>query len=344
MFLQHGGQLLSIAEQYNIPAEQWLDLSTGIAPYHYPIPSIPSSVWTQLPQANSALLASAATYYKCPALLPINGSQSVIQRLPQLYLHEKPSGVNSSLGVVRQPSAISVYLPAKGYKEHEKAWRKTGVNIIYYHDIPSAGQLNKHCVVVLINPNNPTGELVSKARVLALLQAVKQRQGLLIVDEAFMDAVQADQSVIAYTQCEHLIVLRSVGKFFGLAGLRLGFVAACDEWLAAIAAEQGPWSVSGPAQYVGQKALNDTTWQQQQRLRLRSQSLRLSQLLKSVFNVQSKGTALFQTIHLANAENIYDKLCRQAVYVRLTDDERALRFGIPAENNFPRLKQALHNI
>ena len=337
MFLRHGGQLLSVAKQYNIPAEQWLDLSTGIAPYHYPIPSIPSSAWAQLPQTHATLLASAEKYYKCPALLPVNGSQSVIQRLPQLYLYNNP-------WLAAQSERISVYLPVQGYKEHEKAWRKTGVNIIYYHDIPSMQQLNGQCVVVLINPNNPAGKLISKVQVLALLQAVKRRQGLLIVDEAFMDTVQTDQSVIADAQCENLIVLRSVGKFFGLAGLRLGFAAACDEWLAAIAADQGPWPVSGPAQYVGQKALSDTAWQQQQRLRLRSLSLRLSQLLNSVFNVQSKGTALFQTIRLANAENIYDKLCRQAVYVRLTDDEKALRFGIPAENNFSRLKKALQNI
>ncbi|BCD97451.1 threonine-phosphate decarboxylase CobD [Marinagarivorans cellulosilyticus] len=337
MFLRHGGQLLSVAKQYNIPAEQWLDLSTGIAPYHYPIPSIPSSVWAQLPQTHATLLASAEKYYKCPALLPVSGSQSVIQRLPQLYLYNNP-------WLAAQSERISVYLPVQGYKEHEKAWRKTGVNIIYYHDIPSMQQLNGQCVVVLINPNNPAGKLISKVQVLALLQAVKRRQGLLIVDEAFMDTVQTDQSVIADAQCENLIVLRSVGKFFGLAGLRLGFAAACDEWLAAIAADQGPWPVSGPAQYVGHKALSDSAWQQQQRLRLRSLSLRLSQLLKSVFNVQSKGTALFQTIRLANAENIYDKLCRQAVYVRLTDDEKALRFGIPAENNFSRLKKALQNI
>lgn len=334
MALQHGGQLLIIAQQFNIPAEQWLDLSTGIAPYHYPIPVIPSVVWAHLPQTNASLLAAATAYYDCPSVLPVHGSQSVIQRLPELWLSYQQHNV-------KRDGALSVYLPEEGYKEHEKSWREVGANIYGYKELPIDEPLKRNCVVVLINPNNPTGELTSRSQVLALLKKVKEQQGLLIVDEAFMDTTDGSQSLISYTQDSALIVLRSLGKFFGLAGLRLGFVAACPAWLTRISANQGPWAVSGPAQFVGAKALVDNTWQLQQLARLQLLSVKLSELLKRIFNVSSQGTLLFQTVYLPQAKVVYHKLCLQAVYVRLTDNQLALRFGVPLEQDFSRLERAL---
>lgn len=242
---------------------------------------------------------------------------------------------------IKNDGALSVYLPEQGYKEHEKSWREAGAEIYFYKDLPVDQPLLRNCVFVLINPNNPTGELTSRSQVLALLKAVKEQQGLLIIDEAFMDTTEGNHSVISYAQDPALIVLRSMGKFFGLAGLRLGFVAACSAWLTLISDNQGPWAVSGPAQFVGAKALADNAWQRQQLERLRPLSIRLSNLLGRIFDVESQGTLLFQTVYLKQAKAVYRKLCGQAVYVRLTDNQLALRFGIPLEQDFVRLERAL---
>lgn len=335
--LPHGGQLNSIAEHYKIPVNEWLDLSTGIAPYHYPIPLIPPSCWSGLPQASPELIQSASEYYGCSSLLAINGSQSVIQRLPILWQKQLDL-------LPERDTKPWVYLPATGYSEHEKAWRDAGSALNYYQSFPDLQPLQRYCVVVLINPNNPTGHIMCRDKVLALLGEVKRKKGLLIVDEAFMDAAESNESVIGYTQDTSLIVLRSIGKFFGLAGLRLGFAAASPQWLRLIAADQGPWPVSGPAQFVGQKALADFQWQKQQRECLRVLSQRLAQLLQRTFHAPSQGCRLFQTVNLVGASNIYQQLCRQAIYVRLTDDEKALRFGVPQSSDFARLEAALSQL
>ncbi|NQZ09702.1 MAG: aminotransferase class I/II-fold pyridoxal phosphate-dependent enzyme, partial [Algicola sp.] len=143
--------------------------------------------------------------------------------------------------------------------------------------------------------------------------------------------IEPTQSMISLTGNKHLFVLRSVGKFFGLAGIRLGFVSAHPCWLNIIAAGVGPWQVNGPAQFIGEKALTDRIWQHQQRKTLTRLSNALESLLVDTFAKNVNGTSLFKTVKLDNAEQLFDQLCRQGVYVRLCDEKNALRFGVPNE-------------
>lgn len=328
--LVHGGQLNKVAEQYSIPIEQWLDLSTGIAPVSYPIPAIPAEIWQRLPQPNQALQQAACEYYQTTHLLAIPGSQVIIQLLPQI--------------TAQQGYATSrVWLPQVGYQEHRKAWQGAGYNVVFYQHINELKQLAQQDIVVLINPNNPSGTVYSYEQVEHLFSLIEQKNGLLIIDEAFMDC-SPEHSFIRQVTSEQLIVLRSVGKFFGLAGLRLGFVAASANWLTLFTAHLGPWSINGPAQYIGQHALTDKTWQTQQRQFLETQSTQLANLLQKIFKQTPKGTALFQTIHCKQAEMVFEQLCQQGVYVRLCDEKHALRFGIPKEKDMPRLQSVLEKI
>lgn len=344
--LQHGGQLTAIAQQYGIATQHWLDLSTGIASQSYPIPSLDPDVWRRLPEPSADLLSAAQQYYGAQSLLPIPGSQSLIQFLPQLC---KQQGYSQS----------TVWLPELGYKEHQKAWTQSGFERKLYRNVSELNNVRPRDIVLLINPNNPTGQLLPLQQSVVLLQQLHAKQALMIVDEAFMDttpehsllshlhAMQTyagkSTSSLSAADTSGLIVLRSVGKFFGLAGIRLGFVAADPFWLALIQKHLGPWSINGPAQAVATAALQDHHWQQQQRRVLHTRSRALALLLQNSFSQQPAGTALFQTVTSGKAPQVFHALCQHAIYVRLTDEQNALRFGIPDEQGLARLRQALES-
>ncbi|AWB68871.1 threonine-phosphate decarboxylase [Saccharobesus litoralis] len=338
MPLIHGGQLNTIAEQYDIPREQWLDLSTGIAPIAYPIPSVPEHIWQQLPQENAALNKAAQHYYQTNHVLVTNGSQSIIKALPDLWRQHMQGDLSSH-----------VFIPQYGYKEHQQAWADNHFAIYHYqNELPSLDCLTANCVLVVINPNNPTGQLVSKQKLKVYQQKITELKGLLVIDEAFMDVITPSQSLSASLDNEHTLILRSFGKFFGLAGIRIGFLLGSQNWLQQFSNTLGPWQVNGPAQFVAEQALLDNLWQQQQNDWLQEQSQKLQSLLVEVLPphlvATIAGTNLFQTVTFKQtdtAQQLFNALCQQAVYVRLTDEKLALRFGMPTAEQLPRLKKAL---
>jgi cobalamin biosynthetic protein CobC len=339
MALIHGGQLQQVAEQYKIPVTDWLDLSTGIAPISYPIPDIALSAWQQLPQQSPALIAAAKQYYQCSELLVTNGSQAIIKALPELY---------------RQKNMASrdVYLPERGYKEHAQAWKVSGYTLNFYQEsLPDIELLPQNCVVVIINPNNPTGKFFNREIIAQYHQKLKLLNGLLVLDEAFIDVMPDSQSycseVNANSEDNHILILRSFGKFFGLAGIRIGFLIAGNYWCQKFKELLGPWQVNGPAQIIAEKALNDSGWHKQQCQKLNMLRVQQETLLWQSFSDKLvstiQGCDLFLTLSFHqtnNAKALYHLLCKQGVYCRLSDEQDTLRFGISIEENFKRLESA----
>ncbi len=323
MLLEHGGNLREAARAYDRPLEQWIDLSTGINPHWYPVPATTPNAWHRLPEADPALPDAACAYYGAPAMLPVAGTQAAIQALPRL----------------RAPGRVVVAAPS--YAEHAHHWGQHGHQL---RQVPYA-QLNDavdECeVLVVCNPNNPTGARIAPEQLLAWAETLAARGGWLVVDEAFGDTEDA-ASLGAYAGQPGLLVLRSVGKFFGLAGLRLGFVAAHPTLLEKLAAMLGPWTVSGPAQQVALAALSDTGWQQAMRARLKNQGERLRQLLASC-GIASTGCALFQWWPEARAEDFHRHMAERGIWVRLfRHAARGIRLGLPPnEPAWQQLEQAL---
>ncbi len=258
----HGGDLQWALEHFGGNAEDWLDLSTGISPWSWPVPAVPPSVWHRLPPVDAGdLCRAAADFYGCPAacVLPVPGSQFAIAHLPRLVRVGR------------------VAIPDPGYSEHVAAWQAAGHQPVYYETQARlveliATQQVQHAVV--INPNNPTGEAIEPDRLREWHQRLGHRDGVLLVDEAFGDCRPAF-SVARFLPADNVIVLRSLGKFFGLAGVRLGFLLASPVWKARLGALCQPWQVSGPAHWLGARALSDTQWQTFQRRRLRHASVQL---------------------------------------------------------------------
>lgn len=339
MALIHGGQLQQVAKQYKIPPNDWLDLSTGIAPLSYPIPLIPLSAWQQLPQQSLTLIAAAKQYYQCQKVVITNGSQAIIKALPSLYQQQLSP---------QQSGTITVYLPTRGYKEHAQAWDTTGYTLHFYQEsLPKLTTLTPHSVVVIINPNNPTGKLFSCDVIRDYHAKLTELNGLLVLDEAFIDVIAGEQSYCRDINDKHCIVLRSFGKFFGLAGIRIGFLIADNYWCTKFKAVLGPWQVNGPAQVIAEQALADKKWHHQQRHKLHELRVQQETLLWQVFTdklvSEIQGSDLFLTVSFHQtdtAKNLYHLLCQQGVYCRLADEQDTLRFGITLAEDFVRLEQA----
>lgn len=321
--LEHGGRLRGAVLKYGIDEADWLDLSSGISPWSWPIPAIPEAAWARLPETDDGLEASAHRYYGATDVLPVAGSQAAIQALPRL----------------RQAGKVGVLSPC--YAEHAEAWRNTGflVREVSEHEVERF--IDQLDVLVVVNPNNPTGLSLVPERLLEWHARLAQRGGWLVVDEAFMDNTP-ELSLAAYTQRSGLIVLRSFGKFFGLAGVRLGFVLAEARFLKVLARQIGPWSVSGPTRILGQACLSDVAGHQRQRQRTEQASQRLVDVLDRHGFAPKGGCALFQWLITPLAEELYEFCAKRGILLRIFTLNSSLRFGLPREDaDWQRLEQAL---
>jgi cobalamin biosynthetic protein CobC len=300
----------------------WIDLSTGINPIGYPAPPVAADAWHRLPEPDPALAQAAGAYYGAPLMLPVAGTQAAIQALPRL----------------RAPARVTLAAPT--YAEHALHWSRHGHRLREADFAHLDAAVDDSDVLVVCNPNNPTGAAVEPARLLAWHARLAARGGWLVVDEAFGDTEAS--SIAGYTAQPGLIVLRSVGKFFGLAGLRLGFVAAEAALLDGLADLLGPWTVSGPAQQVALAALRDPGWQQATRARLAHDGARMRTLLAR-HDIAAQGTPLFHWWPDAAPDAFHDHMAQRAIWTRLfTGAARGIRVGLPAHDMaWTRLELAL---
>jgi cobalamin biosynthetic protein CobC len=321
--LEHGGRLLQAVQRYGLPRKDWLDLSTGINPIAWQGAPLPIASWNRLPEDEDGLLEAAESYYGAPRLLAISGSQAAIQTLPRL----------------RARSRVGV--PALGYNEHAHRWKQAGHDVVPVAIERFGLVIDELDVLVVCNPNNPTGERVVPAQLLEWHAQLSARGGWLVVDEAFADSTP-ETSVARFTDREGLIVLRSLGKFFGLAGARVGFVLCAESLLRLLADWLGPWAVSGPSRLVARAALSDRTWQEETRERLRQDSRRLAELLTRYGLPPEGGCELFQWVRAARALEIHEALARQGILTRHFGAMPSLRFGLPATpGDWQRVEAAL---
>ncbi|MGF6570781.1 cobalamin biosynthetic protein CobC [Paraburkholderia sp. GAS333] len=320
----HGGNLHEAAARYGIPYAQWLDLSTGINPHGYPVPPVPADAWRRLPDDGDDFAACAARYYGAPDaahVLPVAGSQAAIRTLPTL-LPRARVGIASL--------TYSEYAPAFSRAGHEVAPLD-----VAWHDLPDA---LTH--VVIVNPNNPSAAYLNADKLLHWHAQLSARGGTLLVDEAFADTMPAE-SLAGRTHLDGLIVLRSPGKFFGLAGVRAGFVLAAPALLDTLRKTLGAWTVSGPARHAVKAAFADEAWQAQMRTHLVSESARLVRSLRE-HGFSTHSTPLFAWTDDMRAAALHEALAKRGVWTRLFASTGSVRFGLPAsEQEWMRLEECL---
>jgi len=320
--IPHGGSLAEAARCFPQAPRPFIDLSTGINPHPYPLPPLPAEVFTRLPEPEAlrALEAIAATAYgvaDASMVVAAPGTQILISLLPRLFPQD----------------AIGVLGPT--YAEHAACWSAHGTRV---HLARTLTQLGGRSAAVLCNPNNPDGRRFDPAAIAGLAEGMS----LLVVDEAFADFEPSPTSAAGFLGSPGLVILRSFGKSYGLAGIRLGFALAAPQKAAAIRAALGPWAVSGAAIEVASRALADAPWRSEAAHRLDIAVLRMDTALQEAGFAAPSGTRLFRLVGADDAPRRFGILGRAGVFVRRFEERPTLlRFGLPGEALWSRVEQAI---
>jgi cobalamin biosynthetic protein CobC len=384
---EHGGDLLQGRRLFPDAPKPFIDLSTGINPYSYPLPPLAPELFARLPQPDALdqLAAVATEAYGAPSPACIVAAPGTQSLLPLV----------GALGRIGNAAILS-----PTYAEHARAAALAGHHVI---ETPDLDRLRAADLAIVVNPNNPDGRIFTRADLVALADELGQFEqawdgdaplsgkakqvslfspsperggsdhprwsgegsqaapdplldpspfrgrretrnaGLLVVDEAFMDVGPPQASLAGEVMRGNVVVLRSFGKFFGLAGLRLGFAIAAPAMAARLAASLGPWAVSGPALAIGAAALGDHAWIASTRERLAAGAQRLDALLTVAGLQVVGGTALFRLAQSPAARRLFEALGRAGILVRhFADHPEWLRFGLPGgEDEWDRLARAL---
>ncbi len=296
----HGGGLNAAIDHYGGTSEDWIDLSTGINPNPYPIPVIPKNFWYALPDTHptQALLKAARTLWDVPqdaVIVPASGVSAIIAALPLLA----------------QENSVSILGPT--YNEFAASFQDQNWTV-----------RDTAPVQIRVHPNNPDGRLFSKDEI------TSQHKALTIIDESFCDVCPKD-TLIHLAGQPNYIILKGTGKFWGLAGMRLGFAITTPVIAEKLQQLLGPWGISGPAQFIGAKALSDDRWIAATRSKLKIMAKDLDAVLEANGLNVLGGTDLFRLASCDNAERLQDHLCKHHILTRIfpySDDW--IRFGLPA--------------
>lgn len=325
--LQHGGDLEAFGIAHPRAARPLIDLSTGINPNAY-APIFDPSWMKRLPgkgEEDACLAAFAAYAGVDPAYVSLMpGTQAIISGLPHLF----------------QPSCVAVLAPT--YGEHAASSQAAG----HFVSSPTAAEIMHEDaeIIVITNPNNPDGHIFDPASLSELQHKQKVRGGWLIVDEAFVDCAP-ELSVAGRVEEGGLLVLRSFGKFFGLAGLRLGFLVGPDVITQKLARRLGPWGVGTGTLHIGQQAYADAAWITATRGALTASMNRLRAMVDPALGTSIGGTSLFHLLEMSNAQKAAGHLAAHGIFVRTFPDmPNYLRVGLPGEAwQWDRLETALND-
>lgn len=311
----HGGGIDAAVALWGGARADWIDLSTGINPLPWPVPPLPAEAWTALPDAaaTARLEAAARSFWQVPAgaaVLAVPGASSPIALIPHLA----------------PPARVRISAPS--YNEHARAFRAAGWGLA---DPGTPAE-----AMVAVHPNNPDGRLWRAEDIAA---------PLVVIDESFCD-VTPGESLVALADRPGHLVLKSFGKFWGLAGLRLGFVLGDPALVAALSDRLGPWPVSGPALAIGAAALSDPAWAEATRRRLAADAARLDALVIARGARLAGGTTLFRLYDVADARAWHEGLARAQILTRVFPySDRWIRLGLPgSEPHWTRLAAALKKV
>ena len=324
-FARHGGDLTAARAAYPTAPHPWIDLSTGVNPQAWPMPALTPQSWTRLPEPSdlARLEAAAAARYGADASSVVAGpgSQALIQLLARLIRAQRVGVLGFS------------------YSGHTEAWRAAGAQI---ETVERPAELLERDVGIVVNPNNPDGRLLSRPELIALGAQMARQGKTMIVDEAFMDFIAPSQS-LAGAVAPGFVVLRSFGKAYGLAGLRLGFAIASPDLARQLRWALGAWPVSGPALEIGGAALADDAWLAASAARLSAEAIRLDAMLIRAGFAIIGGAPLFRLASHERAAAIFATLMSGGILTRpFLQRSDWLRFGIPGDaEQWARLEAAL---
>ncbi len=329
-FYERGGRLDVARELYPEAPEPWIDLSAAISPWSYPFPALSDSEMHRHPDAAAlqSLSTAAKKAYRAPAVadaVPVPGVNVGLSVLPWLF---------------REPKRVAMLAPA--HSGHAAAWEAAGHSV---SEITSLDRAGKAAILIAVNPSHVDGRIVPRGELAASLPPLKRRDGLLIVDETFADADPGHSLLPEVARLDYTLVFRSLGEFYGAAGIGLGFAITSHPIAGRLRSALGAWPVSAQALAFGETALADTVWADSQRARLKEAANGLDSVLAAAGLRCLGGTALFRLAACPGVSELFSRLASQAILARPFQDRNALRFGLPRdEEELSRIRQALHHV
>ena len=325
--MDHGGSLGRASALFPHAPQPFVDLSTGINPHSYPLFELPATTLSRLPEACRLrdLTEIAAISYGAPSAAHVVAAPGTQLLLPRVASLVKPG---------------KAFVLGPTYAEHARAAAIAGHAVAEVDDFEALAEAD---LAVLVNPNNPDGRIIERENLLRLAARLRAKGGLLVVDEAFMDVGPGEHSLAGDLGEGGIVVLRSFGKFFGLAGVRLGFALADTLTVERLEAQLGPWAVAGPALEYGIRALADSDWQAAMRQRLAGKAKRLDALFDRFGAPVAGGTSLFRYLSFADAPGLFLALGERGVLLRhFAERPQVLRAGLPgSDEEWQRLESAL---
>lgn len=325
--MDHGGSLGRASALFPHAPRPFVDLSTGINPHSYPLFDVAATALSRLPESERLreLAEIAARTYGAPSAAHVAAAPGT-----QILLPRVASLVRPGKALVLGPT----------YAEHARAAAIAGHAAAEVDDFDALADAD---LAVMVNPNNPDGRVVERDRLLDLAARLRAKGGLLVVDEAFMDVGPTEQSLAGDVGQGGIVVLRSFGKFFGLAGVRLGFALADRLTVERLDAQLGPWAVAGPALEYGIRGLSDTEWQAAMRRRLAEDAGWLDALFSKFGVPVAGGTTLFRYLSVPDATGLFSALGERGILLRhFAGRPHILRAGLPgSEAEWQRLESAL---
>ena len=328
-FYERGGRLDVAREAYPDVPQPWIDLSTAVSPWSYPSPALADSEMHRYPEAAALqrLTKAAKKAYRAPAVadaVPVPGVNAGLSILPWLF---------------REPKRVAVLAPE--HSGHGAAWEAAGHSVSHIASLDRAG---KAAILIAVNPSHIDGRLVPNAELPASLPPLKRRDGLLIVDETFADADPSHSLLPEVGRLDYTLVLRSLGEFYGAAGIGLGFAITSHPIAERLRAALGAWPVSAQALVFGEAALADTVWAESQRVRLKEAANALDAVLEIAGLRILGGTALFGLAACTSVSELFSHLASQGILTRPFQERNALRFGLPRdEEELSRIRRALQS-
>ena len=304
---EHGGKLDDAVSRYGGTQDDWCDLSTGINPFAYPFEMPDKAVLARLPDSTALATVEqhAASYYQISDthadIMAVAGAQMAITLLGPFLAR--------ILTAAHPERPISAAILSPTYNEYEQCLKRAGMAISYASNSDALGGAD---LAVICSPNNPTGAQLSPEEI----HQIARHATFVILDESFADTADKPAFSAHHLQADNVIILKSFGKFFGLAGLRLGFVIGSQPLIMALREHSGPWPISGMAIDIACQALPDTSWHNQTRALLRQLSDKMDKMAISAGLAVIGGTSLFRLYHCPQARQLQDHLAQRHIWSR----------------------------
>ena len=284
----HGGNVWEISEKYDIPVDQIIDFSISTNPLGVPEKAVESirqhlNLIHHYPDPDHEWLLEAlaeSVGVSSNNVLVGNGSTELIYLFNEVFFEDGCEAV----------------VPVPTFNEYKAAIERFGGNMIFIKcDSANNFRLNleelenaltkKTRIIFLCNPNSPTGWLYEKSDILRIVQLAADENVLVFVDEDYIDFVDDSKrySMADYVkEYNNLFVLRSLTKFFGLAGVRIGFGVGSPDLVNVLKRVIMPWSVNSLAMFAAAEAVKDTEFIKNSRLLLSKSKRQMLEMLKTV--------------------------------------------------------------